>query len=56
MHDLTIRNAQVYDGLGGPPQMADVAVSQGRITQIGQVDGPSREDIDAPCRRRQRWA
>jgi N-acyl-D-amino-acid deacylase len=47
MHDLIIRNAQVYDGLGGPPLMADVAVSQGCITHIGQVDGPARDNIDA---------
>ena len=47
MHDLIIRNALVYDGLGGPPQTADVAVSQGRITHIGQVDGPARDSIDA---------
>jgi N-acyl-D-amino-acid deacylase len=53
MHDLTIRNAQVYDGSGGPPQRVDVAVSQGRITHIthighiGQIEGPARETIDA---------
>ena len=47
MHDLTIRNAQVYDGSGGPPQRVDVAVSQGRISHMGQVDGPARETIDA---------
>ncbi len=47
MHDLIIRNAQVYDGLGGPPLMADVAVSQGRITHLGHVEGPARDSIDA---------
>jgi len=47
MHDLTIRNAQVYDGSGGPPQRVDVAVSQGHISHMGQVDGPARETIDA---------
>ena len=47
MHDLIIRNAQVHDGLGSPPQRADVAVSQGHITHIGQVDGPARDSIDA---------
>ena len=47
MHDLTIRNAQVYDGLGGPPLRVDVAISQGRITHMGQVEGPSGENIDA---------
>ena len=47
MHDLIIRNAQVYDGLGGPPLMADVAVSKGRITHMGHVEGPARDSIDA---------
>ena len=47
MHDLTIRNAQVFDGSGGPPVRADVAVSQGRITHIGSVDGPAKETVDA---------
>jgi N-acyl-D-aspartate/D-glutamate deacylase len=47
MHDLIIRNAQVYDGTGQPARQADVAVSQGRITHIGQVDGPARDNIDA---------
>ena len=35
MHDVIIRNAQVYDGTGLPPVLADVAVAQGRIVQIG---------------------
>ena len=47
MHDLIIRNAQVYDGSGGPLQLVDVAVSQGRITHLGPVEGPARETIDA---------
>ena len=47
MHDLIIRNAQVFDGTGQPAKQADVAVTQGRITHIGQVDGPARDSIDA---------
>lgn len=47
MHDLLIRNAQVYDGLGHPPQLIDVAVSQGRITHLGALDGPALETLDA---------
>jgi N-acyl-D-aspartate/D-glutamate deacylase len=47
MHDLIIRNAQVFDGTGLPAVLADVAVSQGRIVQIGKVTGPAHESIDA---------
>ena len=47
MHDLIIRNAQVFDGTGLPAVLTDVAVSQGRIVQIGKVTGPAHESIDA---------
>ena len=47
MHDLIIRNAQVYDGTGLPAVLADVAVAQGRIVQIGEVTGSALETIDA---------
>jgi N-acyl-D-aspartate/D-glutamate deacylase len=47
MHDLLIRGAQVYDGLGHPPRLADVAVDSGRITQIGKPTAPAREVVDA---------
>jgi N-acyl-D-aspartate/D-glutamate deacylase len=47
MHDLIIRNAQVFDGSGLPAVMGDVAVSGGCITHIGQVEGDARETIDA---------
>lgn len=34
--DLLIRNAQVYDGTGGPPVNADVAVAGDRIVAFGE--------------------
>ncbi len=34
--DLLIRGAKLFDGSGGPGVMADVAVSDGRISAIGQ--------------------
>ena len=37
MHDLIIRGARVFDGLGNPGVDADVAVSDGRVAAIGNV-------------------
>jgi len=47
MHDLVIRNALVYDGLGVPPRHADLAVAGGRIAAIGADVGAAREVVDA---------
>ncbi len=47
MHDLIIRGARVYDGLGKPGIDADVAVSNGRVAAIGNVKEASREVVDA---------
>ncbi len=47
MHDLVIRGGTVVDGLGNEPFTGDVAVTDGRITEIGKVDGPARETVDA---------
>ncbi|HEX5091926.1 MAG TPA: amidohydrolase family protein [Burkholderiales bacterium] len=46
MHDLAIRNATIVDGLGGAPYVADLAVRDGKIAEIGQgLSG--REKVDA---------
>ena len=47
MHDLIIRNAQVFDGLGNPAVDADVAVTGGKIAVVGRDLGAARECIDA---------
>lgn len=47
MHDvdLLLRNALVFDGTAAPRQLADVAISAGRIVAVGNIDdrrpGPS---------------
>jgi len=46
MHDLVIRNALLVDGLGSPPRRGDLAVSEGKIAEIGS-SGKGREEIDA---------
>ncbi len=47
MHDLVIRNAQLYDGLGAPPRDGDLAVAGGRSAAIGADLGAGRELVDA---------
>ena len=51
MHDILIRGAQVYDGLGNPPKQADVAIDNGRISVIGKVlSRPVKRSMRAACR------
>jgi N-acyl-D-aspartate/D-glutamate deacylase len=45
--DLRIDNARVYDGSGTPAFTGSIAVRDGRIAAIGEVDGNAREVIDA---------
>jgi N-acyl-D-aspartate/D-glutamate deacylase len=46
-HDLVVRGGLVYDGTGGEPFEADIAVNAGRIAQLGKVKASGREEIDA---------
>ncbi len=46
-HDVVIRGGDVYDGGGGAPARADVAVDGDRITRIGSVAGRGRVELDA---------
>lgn len=45
--DLLIRNGLVIDGTGAPGRHADVAVTDGRIVEIGKLTGSARRTIDA---------
>jgi N-acyl-D-aspartate/D-glutamate deacylase len=47
MHDLLISGGTVVDGTGAPARTADVAVTGGRVTHVGRVDGPARRMFDA---------
>ena len=47
MHDLVIRNGLVVDGTGAPARQADVAIDDGVVAAIGEVNDIGREEIDA---------
>lgn len=47
-YDVLIRNAQVYDGTGAKPKLADVGVQGARIALVGSANGASAAtEIDA---------
>jgi N-acyl-D-aspartate/D-glutamate deacylase len=47
MHDLVIKGGTVVDGTGASGRTADVAISDGVVTEVGTVDGRARTTIDA---------
>ena len=46
-YDLLIKNGLVVDGTGKPGYKADVAVSNGKIVEVGEPDGSAKQTIDA---------
>ncbi len=46
-YDLVIRNGRVFDGMGNPWILADVAIRDGRFAKIGKVLGQGTREIDA---------
>jgi N-acyl-D-aspartate/D-glutamate deacylase len=45
--DLVIRGGTVVDGSGSAPRVADVAVSDGQVREVGRISGAGRQEIDA---------
>ncbi|GJM37243.1 MAG: amidohydrolase [Acidimicrobiales bacterium] len=46
-HDLIIRGGTVADGTGAAVRTADVAVTDGVVTEVGAVSGSATREIDA---------
>ncbi|MBB3606514.1 N-acyl-D-aspartate/D-glutamate deacylase [Mycolicibacterium sp. BK556] len=46
-YDIVVKNARIVDGTGKQAYGGDVAVKDGRIVAIGQVDGAAVRTIDA---------
>ena len=47
MFDTVIRGGTIVDGTGAAPFSGDVAITDGRIVEVGTVDGSARREIDA---------
>jgi N-acyl-D-amino-acid deacylase len=47
MFDLVVKGGTVVDGTGAPARVADVAVIDGRVVEVGRVTSGAREVIDA---------
>ena len=47
MHDLIIRGGTLVDGTGAPARIADVAIDNGIVTEVGSVTGTAKREIDA---------
>jgi N-acyl-D-amino-acid deacylase len=50
MHDLVIRGGTIVDGSGNPRFCGDVAIDGGRITAVGTISAPGRQEIDATAK------
>jgi N-acyl-D-amino-acid deacylase len=46
-HDLVIRGGSVVDGTGAPARTADVAITDGVVTEVGRVEGRGRRELVA---------
>jgi len=46
-HDIVIRGGQIVDGTGSEPVHGDLAIDDGVLTAVGQVEGEGRQEIDA---------
>ncbi len=46
-YDLLIKNAQICDGVGTPVYGGGLAVSDGKIVEVGKVSGSARREINA---------
>ena len=46
-NDLIIKNGNIIDGTGSDAYSGDIAIKDGLITEIGEVNGEAAEIIDA---------
>ncbi len=46
-YDIIIRGGNIVDGTGAEPRQADVAIANGIISAVGQINGTAVQEIDA---------
>ena len=46
-HDIVIRRGEIVDGTGAEARTGDLAIDDGVITAVGEVDGGGHREIDA---------
>ncbi len=46
-HDIVIRGGEIVDGTGAKAYQGDLAIDDGLITAVGEVDGKGQREIDA---------
>jgi N-acyl-D-amino-acid deacylase len=49
-YDLLVKNGRVIDGSGRPAFTGDVGVANGKIVEVGRLDGPAKRTIEADGR------
>lgn len=47
MHDTLIKGGTIVDGTGQPAYTGDIAISGGRISEVGKVSGKAKQTINA---------
>ena len=46
-YDILIKNGALIDGTGNAARHGSVAVTGGKIVEVGEIDGPAKQVIDA---------
>jgi N-acyl-D-amino-acid deacylase len=46
-YDLVVKGGTLIDGTGAPPRIGDVAIKDGVIVSVGEVEGDARRTLDA---------
>ena len=49
-YDLLVKNGRIIDGSGRPAFHGDVGVVNGKIVEMGRLDGPAKRTIEADGR------
>ena len=42
MYDLVLKGGRIYDGSGMPSYYGDVAIQDGKIVEIGRINGGAK--------------